>query len=115
MQGKPTNPLKSHGESKKTTKEMADQADPTAVRRKGMDTVSEESNADEKSPPGNRHPSNRGGVKADDAAEPPDRPGTKRSGPSPADEPSSPRTGTAPDKGAGSTRRSGKTDNDRQV
>ncbi|HYD02338.1 MAG TPA: hypothetical protein VEB22_14010 [Phycisphaerales bacterium] len=69
----------------------------------------------------NVHPGQHGGVRATDPSADPQqeqaggsrgRSGVKR-GPSPADEPSSERTGTAPDRGVGSSRRTGKTGEDR--
>jgi len=93
---RPTNPLKDENESKKTTRENADDARP------GGSSPSADT----------RHPSQHGGVTGTQPQTGEDRPnrsGVKRSGPSPADEPSSDRTGTAPDRSGGPTR-SGKTD-----
>lgn len=120
----PSNPLKNQGQSKARTRALSDRAQPSATRRPVADTVTAQGGS-EKGGRGahrgpfadNRHPSQHGGVKADDPAANPLEDtshvpaGTKRRGPSPADLPSSDRTGTAPHPGA--SRRSGKTDGER--
>lgn len=117
MNNNPDNPLKSQGQTKATTRAASDQAQPTGIRPKTIETATGAGGSRAVEPgrhADTAHPSQHGGVKADDPTASADRPGVKRAGPSPADEPSSPRTGTAPDRSGGPTR-SGKTDGRRQL
>ena len=104
--GKPVNPLKAQGESKRTTRAMADHAAPRETRRRtyeagepgrfGSGPARWSHDAD------TGHPSQHGGVRIGEPEADPRRrgedarPGVKRNGPSPADLPRSERTGTKP-------------------
>jgi hypothetical protein len=120
------NPLKSENESKPQTRALADHAHPTAPSPPVSQTVTGQGGAQDKGGrilhlPDTAHPSQRGGVRADDPAADPrfiapeNRAGTKLSGPSPADLPHSRRTGTLRENAPTGQTRTGKTNNNRKT
>ncbi|GMV24532.1 MAG: hypothetical protein AMXMBFR58_05630 [Phycisphaerae bacterium] len=117
-QSRTENPLKSQGQSKSTTRGLADGSSPELDRDRQPHTTSgKPRRPGTEIPADTDHPAQHGGsIPSDPHADPrhedmPERHGVKN-GPSPADLPSSPRTGTQPDRSGGPSR-TGKTGEDR--